>query len=97
MKVTKITLLNQRSLSWEFNEFNPVDILTSASKELLLDAKYLEDASKLIGYINQFPDDDIEKSILTFFPGENTFTKKKRGKNKWSYHVHGGLYIHVEE
>lgn len=94
--IRKITVINQRALSWEHNEFKPVNIFAAAAKQMRTEEDFFRKAALLISMLGNFPEQSIEKMIVAHF-GPNSYSMTKKTRKSRSWFVHGGLYIHEED
>lgn len=94
--ITKITLINQRSMSWEYNKSRPeykhMDLCVVG---LAGETVWFEKAVALMTRLQSFPDSNIEETIKEFF--ESNYEIKKKTKKYRVYFIFGGLYIHEED
>lgn len=103
--IRKITFINPRAESWEFNEFKPTNILSDAAKACFDNELFYSRARILLELLKKkyepdpfssgLPNESVKELIESTF-GMNYDIKIKTKKSR-VYYVHGGLYIHEED
>ena len=93
--IRKVTIINDKALSWELIDSKPKNILKPASETLREHGVFYHKAASLISFLEQFPEASIEQAIGAHF-GPKSYSVSVKTKKKRTWFVYGGLYIHEE-
>lgn len=93
MSLKKFTVKLYNAASWEKDAHYLMDRIETGIENVNRLGNRLIKIAQLISFLEQFPDEDVQKAIALHMDGEKCLQVKKTGRDQLQYWI-PNLYIH---